>query len=234
MHHAPRPCVCRRRSSSSTARAGRSRVWRRRDDRHRPDRGRRAGGDRLRRVTRRYAPGLRQRNNALYELDLGDEGPPRLKVAGEELTAANQEGRIVRQLQAPRYAPDGSTIAFGLAGVNLIASGASTTAELVLPSSPYPDLNQGPPQQAVRFFWPGKWSPDGTKLLVEFAYFPEAGGLVILNLETNALTEITGQDDTTVICCEATWRGDGHAIYLASNFLAPEHPASHSLTWPPD
>ena len=50
-------------------------------------------------------------------------------------------------------------------------------------SSPYPDPND--PQaldDPVRFFRPDQWSPDGKRLLVEFSYYPEAGGLAILKL----------------------------------------------------
>ncbi len=160
-------------------------------------------------------------NNALYEANADGTGAI-LKVAGEVLNSTNQEGRIVRDLRAPRYSPDSATIAFGLGGVNLIESGPATESRLVLASSPYPTAADFPlsADKPVRFYWPGQWSPDGSKLLVEFAYYPESGGLVILDPVSGALTEVTGQDDVTVICCEAVWQPDGLAIYLASNFLA--------------
>jgi hypothetical protein len=158
-------------------------------------------------------------NNNLIETDLNG-GSRLVKVTGQPLSEDSPEDFIIIRITSPRYSPDGSLISFGLNGVNIIQSGAATDYEVALPSDPYPDLNDPnsfePP---IHFYSAGEWSPDGTKLAVSFSYFPEGGGLAILNLADGSLAELT-TPEYTVICCEYTWTEDSTTGYVASNLLA--------------
>ena len=126
-----------------------------------------------------------------------------VKVVGTQL-GDEPSAYVVQRISDPHFSPDGSQIAFGLNGINLIPAGESTEYTTLLPSDPYPDPNN-PPRSAVRFFFPGQWSPDGTQLLVNFSYWPEAGGLALFDLPTSALIEIAAADPNATLCCQWRW-----------------------------
>lgn len=152
-----------------------------------------------------------------------------VKVTGQAIDPQSSEGTITTLIMAPRFSPDGKEIVFGLGGVNLMASGPSTEYRTLLESSPYPDLND--PnwfKEPVRFFWPYSWSPDGKRLLVEFAYYPEGGGLALLDLETGSLVELAASEPNTTLTGDATWTDDGQAFYIGSNAIAY---GSAGLSW---
>ncbi len=142
-----------------------------------------------------------------------------VKVSGETVDADNPADNVTKRIDNPRFSPDGTQIAFALDGVNLIPAGEDVTSTLILASDPYPDLNN-PPRSDVRFFSPDGWSPDGRLLLVEFSYWPEAGGLAILNPVSGELTELTSEDPNTPTCCDWAWSRNSDQAFVASNLLA--------------
>ena len=147
-------------------------------------------------------------------------GNRRVLLEGADFAEDDYAARISQNIRNPRIAPDGSQIAFGLNGVNLISTGdTSGNYTMLQPSDPYPETPADIPDEGpVRFFWPVSWSPDGSKLLVEFAYYPEAGGLAIYNLSDGTLADVTNPDFITV--GDWAWGDDGETIFLASNVLA--------------
>ena len=165
-------------------------------------------------------------DNTLIELDLVN-GTRMVKVEGDPISGEDSQDRFSRRIHDLHYSPDNSQIAFGLAGVNLVESGSATDIFPLLPSSPYPDQSSSSPQSPdapIRFFWPKGWSPDGAKILVEFAYFPEAGGLAIFDLTQNLLIDFISDDPAAVACCDAAWYPSSDELALASNFLAYGNP----------
>jgi Tol biopolymer transport system component len=142
-----------------------------------------------------------------------------VKVDGESFDPNVPADAITRRISAPRFSPDGSQIAFGLNGVNLIDAGDALTVTTVLESDPYPDPNN-PPRGDVRFFFPGSWSPAGASLLVNFSYWPEAGGLAILDLSNGSLISLTSDDPNIPVCCDWAWGRDIGRAFIASNLLA--------------
>lgn len=139
-----------------------------------------------------------------------------VKVDGGPLDADRAEDFIERRISTPHVAPDGSQIAFGLNGINLIPAGEATEFAALLASDPYPDPNN-PPRSVVRFFAPGGWSPDGSHLLVNFSYWPEAGGIALFDLAGSALVEISSEDPNATLCCQWNWGNDGTTGYIASD-----------------
>ncbi len=123
-------------------------------------------------------------------------------------------------LDRPVWSPDGSRIAFAKDGV-WIADPVTTELLLIQPSDPFPDLTAAeiplPEDGAIEFYYPDQWSPDGTKLLLEVSYFPEAGNAAIKDLETLALTDVAIED--TIACCTASWTNDSSAVVFASNAI---------------
>lgn len=158
--------------------------------------------------------------NNLIETDLIGGGRI-VKVSGQPLDPNSPDDFIIRRISNPRYAPDGSRITFGLNGINIIPSGAATDYQTILPSSPYPDLSnfEPDPDNPLRFFSSGEWSPDGSKLVVEYSFFPEGSGLAILNLNDGVLTDLVNPL-SGMTCCQWAWTADSSAGYTASNLLA--------------
>ena len=163
-------------------------------------------------------------NNSLIIAD-GAGANRIIAVAGEPLNPDNFGEAINKAIDNIHFSPDGSQIAFGLNGVNLIRADRQNEAQLIQGSDPVPDLSSGSPPPAdapPRFFWPEAWSPDGSRLLIRFAYFPEGGGLAVKNLADDALVEISNGDNQ--VCCYAAWDQGGQAVYFASDitqFAAP-------------
>ncbi len=145
-----------------------------------------------------------------------------VKVIGEPVSD-EPSSYTSQRISSPYFAPDGSQIAFGLNGINLIPAGEATEYSLLLASDPYPDPNN-PPRSQVRFFYPGGWSPDGTKLLVDYGYWPEAGGIALFDLPSSSLVELTADDPNATICCGWDWGRDGSAGYIASDLLIYANP----------
>lgn len=141
-----------------------------------------------------------------------------VKLDGGPVDPNDPSDWVTHQISAPRFSPDGSQIAFGLNGVNLIPAGDANDYTTILPSDPYPEPNN-PPRTAIRFFAPGKWSPDGQRLLANFSYWPEAGGIALLDVGSGALTELTSSDPNATLCCGWDWGVDGSSGYIASDLL---------------
>ena len=158
--------------------------------------------------------------NKLIESDV--DGSNRIvKVEGGPYDPNTPGDFVTKKIDQPHYAPDGSQIAFSLNGINIIASGSATDYQVIIPSDPYPDItNLGAnTENPIRFFNSGSWSPDGTKLLVEYSFFPEAGGMAIWNIADGTLTELTNPNQG-ITCCDWAWSADGSTGYVASNLLA--------------
>lgn len=141
-----------------------------------------------------------------------------VKLDGGPYDENESEAQITQRITAPHFSPDGSQIAFGLNGVNLIPAGEANDYTTILPSDPYPAPNTSP-RTAIRFFSPGQWSPDGERILVNFGYWPEAGGIALLNVDSGALTELTSSDPNATLCCGWDWGQTGAVGYIASDQL---------------
>jgi len=156
--------------------------------------------------------------NDLIQADAGG-GNRQVLIQGSDFADDDYAARFSQRIDNPRIAPDGSQIAFGLNGVNVIASGdASGNYTVLQPSDPYPETPAGVPEEGpTRFFWPVSWSPDGNSLLVEFAYYPEAGGLAIYHMGDGSLAEIANPDYISV--GDWTWGNDSQSGFIASNVV---------------
>jgi Tol biopolymer transport system component len=152
-------------------------------------------------------------------IEVGPGGVRVVKVAGEPLPADDAAERLTQEISHVRFSPDGEQIAFGRNGVNLIDVGESTAYVKVQESSPVPDP-ETPPEEPARFYRPQAWSPGGERLLMEVAYWPEAGGLAIKQLESNETADITSDEPDSVLCCQWAWGVNGQFGYIASNLLA--------------
>ena len=119
---------------------------------------------------------------------------------------------FVNAVRLPVFSPNGETIAYGYKGLNLYAMDTGIS-NLVLEDE-LDDLGNGAifPRE---MFWPNKYSPDGTKLLITLGYY-EGASAAVYYPAASSLVRLNGGEGA-LICCDATqWTADGSAFYSAS------------------
>jgi len=119
---------------------------------------------------------------------------------------------FITSLSSPVFSPDGQTLAYGYKGLQLytVSTGQS---ELVIENQ-VDDLNGGlfVPRE---LYAPERYSPDGTKLLVNLSY-QEGGSSAVYYPATNALVRLEGGEGALICCDDIEWSGDSSSIYAAS------------------
>ena len=181
--------------------------------------------------------------------DVAPDGSKLAYVAGNRLIEAQADGsnRVVKldggalntggaqvageRIDAPLYSPDGSRIAFGRGGINLIASGpdavGTDAVTLALPNDLLPagtdraSADSAPDRAAARIYRPNSWSPDGVHLLVDYTYYPEGGGLAILAPDSNILVELTPDPNAEnpmaiPMFGDVAWKPDSTSFFIGS------------------
>lgn len=147
-------------------------------------------------------------------------------VASNQLLLANADGSNRRVLidggtgpdlrgsYHPIFSPDGGTLAYGQDGLNLydVSSGVS---KLVLENQygdPLPNGDLFP----IEIYWPEKYSPDGTKLLLALGHWEMAPSHAVYNLEKSELVRYEEVQDY-IYCCSfqggPAWSPDSSIFY---------------------
>ena len=160
-----------------------------------------------------------------YDVSLADESVA--YVANNQLLFVNADGsdrRLVvdggpvdennpflSNMNSPVFSPDGQTLAYGYKGLNLY-SVSSGVSNLIIENQiedsggfPFPK----------ELYWPERYSPDGTKLLITLGYY-EGASAAIYDPASKALVRLTGAEGALICCDETVWSADGSSIYSAS------------------
>jgi len=160
-----------------------------------------------------------------YDVSLADGSVA--YVAGNQLLLVNADGSdrrliveggavdennpFLNMLNSPVFSPDGQTLAYGYKGLNLY-SVSSGTSNLVIENQieesggfPFPK----------ELYWPERFSPDGTKLLITLGYY-EGASAAIYDPASNSSVRLTGVEGALICCDETMWSADGSSIYSAS------------------
>lgn len=158
-------------------------------------------------------------NNQLLLIN-ADGANRRILVDGGPLES--DESYIKSRVGGVAWSPDGKTISFGFGGLNFYAleSGAinKVLENQVDNDAGFPILREA--------YWPIHYSPDGSKLLVQIAYY-EGGVYAIYYLGGNALVR---SEENPVMCCDGSWAPDSSAFYAASPILGMIDPGLWRLS----
>ena len=144
----------------------------------------------------------------------------RVLVDGGSARNENNPAFFKDPLTHPAFSPDGQTIAYArYAGVHLY--NVSTGASSLVIESQYTDImliNGVEQALAVEIYIPGRYSPDGAKLLIRLHY-TDSSSAAIYHPAQNELIRLTGEA-AAVECCNFTsvfeWSADSSSIYVAN------------------
>ena len=112
----------------------------------------------------------------------------------------------------PVFSPNGKTIAYGHQGLNFYAldTGVSNRVLENLMDDFGNDLFI--PRE---LYWPEKYSPDGTKLLITLGYY-EGASAAVYYPAGNALVRLDGGEGALICCDQTRWAADGAVFHSAS------------------
>jgi hypothetical protein len=120
---------------------------------------------------------------------------------------------FLNDMQSVVWSPNGETIAYGLGGLNLYSIDSEISnrvlenqVDTTNPELPFP----------TELYWPARYSPDGTKLMVTFGYY-EGISYGIYYPAGGALVRLSGADD--VIFGSTTWTADSTHLHTARGSL---------------
>jgi len=126
----------------------------------------------------------------------------------------------------PVFSPTEKILAYRLNGLNLLDL---STGDSNLALQDQPLGGSFPPV----IYFPDKFSPDGTKLLIKVGHPPDSPWTAgIYSLAINSLTPITG-DDPSLSCCTmyggAEWSTDSSSLYAVAT--TPDSSTSFGALW---
>ena len=126
--------------------------------------------------------------------------------------AVDPNNPFISNMSSPVFSPDGQTLAYGYKGLQLYS--VSTGQSNLVIENQVEDLGGGlfVPQE---LYAPERYSPDGTKLLVNLSY-QEGGSSAVYYPATNALVRLDGGEGALICCDDTEWSSDSSSIYSAS------------------
>lgn len=119
---------------------------------------------------------------------------------------------FISTVSSPAFSHDGQTLAYGYKGLQ-IYSFSVDESELVIENE-VEDVGNGlfVPRE---LYEPERYSPDGTKLLINLGYY-EGGSSAVYYPETNALVRLEGGEGAFIWGDANEWAADSASIYSAS------------------
>jgi hypothetical protein len=152
-------------------------------------------------------------NNQLYLVDMNGAGRKLLVDGGP----VDDNTRFTNSVGVPVWSPDGKTIAFSHGGLNFytLATGAinKTLENEIDTSAGFPIVKS--------YYSPNKYSPDGSKLLVNISFNQGSVTFGIFDPADNTLVKFNRADGGATICCDIRWVPDSTGLYAASQTLGP-------------
>lgn len=127
----------------------------------------------------------------------------------------DENNPFIAAVNNPVFSPDGQTLAYGHRGLNLhaVSTGASN---LVIENQI--DDSRGDFVFPTELYWPERYSPDGSKLLVTLGYYEGASAAIYLPA-SNSLVRLKDAEGALICCDETEWSADSASFHSASSSL---------------
>ena len=147
-------------------------------------------------------------NNQMLLVNADGSGRRVLVVGG----IVDENNPFENKISSPVFSPNGQTIAFGHGGLNFWAVSANVSNFVI--ANQWDDFGGG---QLIpkELYWPEKYSPDGSKLLITLGYY-EGASAAIYYPESKALVRLEGGEGALICCDQTQWSADGASFYSAS------------------
>jgi len=125
----------------------------------------------------------------------------------------DENSPFLNLINSPVFSPDGQTLAYGYKGLNLYA--VSTGVSDLVIENQIDDSNSSFlfPKE---LYWPERYSPDGSKLLITLGYY-EGASAAVYDPATGELVRLQGGEGALICCDEMEWSADGSSFYSASS-----------------
>jgi len=126
--------------------------------------------------------------------------------------ALDQNNAFLSNISSPVFSPNGKTIAYGYKGLNFYALDTGVSNQVLENQIDDFGNNMFIPKE---LYWPEKYSPDGTKLLITLGYY-EGASAAVYYPAGNALVRLTGAEGALICCDQTEWSADGSSFYSAN------------------
>lgn len=119
---------------------------------------------------------------------------------------------FLTNIQSAVWSPNGETIAYGFGGLNLYALATGVSNRVLENQIRIVDNQFKFPEE---LYWPDRFSPDGTKLLITLGYY-EGASAAIYYPAGNSLVRLTGAEGALICCGDEEWTADSSTLYSAN------------------
>jgi len=151
-------------------------------------------------------------DNQLYLIN-SDGSQRRLLVDNSAADPDAEDFFYPQAISAPRFSPNGETLAYAQNGVWVFAVATNQAAQLLTNQLEIFDDGSAP---ANELYFPEQWAPDNTQLVISVAQ-GEGGTLAVLDTGREAM--LTRFESLGVFCCQTAWAPDSGSVLVASPYL---------------
>src|SRR5215216_6838872 len=121
----------------------------------------------------------------------------------------DENNPFLSMINSPVFSPDGQTLAYGYKGLNLYAVSTGVSELVIENQIDNSNSNFVFPKE---LYWPERYSPDGTKLLITLGYY-EGASAAIYYPASNSLVRLIGGEGALICCEETEWSADSSSFY---------------------
>lgn len=144
-------------------------------------------------------------NNQLVLINADNSGRRVLVDGG----AVDENNAFLTRITNPVFSPDGQILAYGYKGLNFYS--LSTGVNNLVIQDQVRDLGNGM-MFPTELYWPEKYSPDGSKLMITLGYY-EGAEAAFYDVQSKSLTRLKDAPGALICCGGALWSADGTKVH---------------------